>query len=44
MTAMIAGVDPPYYVKLLGPRKTVDVWAGAWTAMLASVRKAPVPQ
>ncbi|MFV8755552.1 hypothetical protein ACNOYE_33805 [Nannocystaceae bacterium ST9] len=36
-----AGSDP-WYLKLVGAKPTIDVWAGAWETLLGSLAPAPV--
>jgi hypothetical protein len=37
-----SGSDP-WYLKLVGPKPTIDVWASAWETMLGSLAPAPAP-
>lgn len=37
LAAAIEGSGDPYYLKLVGPAATLDVWSEAWTALLASL-------
>lgn len=37
LAAAIEGNADPYYLKLVGPKPTVDVWAAAWTKLLETL-------
>lgn len=37
LAAAIEGQGDPYYLKLIGPRATVDSWAAAWERLLAGL-------
>lgn len=37
LAVAIEGSGDPYYFKLVGSAKTIDVWAPAWTALLSSL-------
>ena len=38
--AAIEGEGDPYYLKLVGPKPTVDLWASAWTQLLEGLAPA----
>lgn len=37
LAAAIMGPGDPFYLKLVGPAQTIDVWAEAWTTLLDSL-------
>ncbi|HLT36657.1 MAG TPA: hypothetical protein VK034_10230 [Enhygromyxa sp.] len=41
LAAAIEGSGDPFYLKLVGPRPTIDVWAPAWLELLGSLAVAP---
>jgi hypothetical protein len=40
LAVAIEGSGDPYYFKLVGPAKTIDVWAAAWTELLGKLSAA----
>jgi hypothetical protein len=43
LAAVVEGHGDAYYIKLVGPRATIDPWAEAWTTMLGSLKAVPEP-
>jgi hypothetical protein len=40
LAAAIEGSGDPYYLKLVGPTPTINVWAPAWTTLIESLAQA----
>lgn len=43
LAAAIEGSGDPYYLKLVGAKPTIDLWAGAWTTLLEGLTQASEP-